>query len=84
LLIVGGDDEPTRSINEEAHQRLRCPRRLMVVARTRDSFEEPGALDDAAHLARDWFVRYLCADESRTELSDDPREHASNGAENAS
>jgi putative phosphoribosyl transferase len=28
-------------------------------------FEEPGALDEVAHLAREWFERYLTPAEAR-------------------
>jgi hypothetical protein len=46
-----------------------CPRPVMatgralrphgVTRRRRAIFEEPGALDEVAHLARDGFLRYL-------------------------
>jgi putative phosphoribosyl transferase len=46
-------------LNEQAAAQLRCEHRLMVVPRATHLFEEPGTLEAAAHLARDWFVAYL-------------------------
>jgi putative phosphoribosyl transferase len=59
LLIVGGNDEVVLQLNEEALQMLRCPRELVVVPGATHLFEEPGALEEVARLAREWFVRYL-------------------------
>jgi putative phosphoribosyl transferase len=59
LLIVGGEDDVVLELNEQAAERLRCENRLMVVPRATHLFEEPGTLEAAAHLARDWFVAYL-------------------------
>ena len=59
LLIVGGRDEVVLELNEAAAARLRCEHRLMVVAGATHLFEEPGTLETAAHLARDWFVVHL-------------------------
>jgi putative phosphoribosyl transferase len=59
LLIVGGQDHVVLVLNERASARLRCEHRLMIVPRATHLFEEPGTLDAAAHLARDWFVDHL-------------------------
>ncbi len=59
LLIVGGDDVPVIALNEEALARLRCEKRLEIVAGATHLFEEPGTLDEVARLARDWFVGHL-------------------------
>jgi len=59
LFIVGGNDEPVLSLNAAAYQRLRCPRELSVIPGATHLFEEPGALDDVARRAADWFRRYL-------------------------
>lgn len=61
LLIVGGDDEPVLSWNRDALERLACPKELVVVPGATHLFEEPGALEQVAELARDWFARYLTA-----------------------
>jgi putative phosphoribosyl transferase len=59
LLIVGGDDFPVIALNREAYDQLRCQRRLEIVPDATHLFEEPGALDQVAELAREWFTRYL-------------------------
>jgi dienelactone hydrolase len=59
LLIVGGRDEPVIAMNQEALAQLRCEKRLEIVPRASHLFEEPGALEAVAGLARDWFLRYL-------------------------
>jgi putative phosphoribosyl transferase len=38
---------------------LRCERQLVIVPGATHLFEEPGALDEVARLAREWFQRHL-------------------------
>jgi dienelactone hydrolase len=59
LLIVGGADEPVIEMNEGALERLSMEARLEIVPGATHLFEEPGALEEVARLAGDWFVRYL-------------------------
>lgn len=59
LLIVGGEDVPVISLNEEAYACLKCPKELAIVPGATHLFEEPGTLEKVAQLARDWFVRYF-------------------------
>jgi dienelactone hydrolase len=59
LLIVGGADVPVIGMNEDALAHLRCEKRLEIVPGATHLFEEPGALDAVAGLARDWFARHL-------------------------
>ena len=59
LLIVGGDDFEVLSLNREAARELRAEHRLEIVPGATHLFEEPGTLEQVAHLARDWFVRHL-------------------------
>jgi putative phosphoribosyl transferase len=59
LLIVGGDDDVVIALNEDALHSLRCEKRLQIVPGATHLFEEPGTLESAAELARDWFVAYL-------------------------
>ncbi|MEU9201626.1 phosphoribosyltransferase [Streptomyces sp. NPDC048332] len=61
LLIVGGDDTQVLELNRQAQGRLRCENRLDVVTGATHLFEEPGALDEVAELARDWFTGHLAA-----------------------
>ncbi len=59
LLIVGGNDGPVIEMNRAAFAQLRGEKELVIVPGATHLFEEPGALDEVARLARDWFVRYL-------------------------
>jgi putative phosphoribosyl transferase len=59
LLIVGGRDETVLALNREAQARLRCENRLAVVPGATHLFEEPGALEQVATLARQWFADHL-------------------------
>jgi putative phosphoribosyl transferase len=59
LLIVGSRDEVVVDLNERARRQLRCPNQLAVVPGATHLFEEPGALEQVAVLARGWFTRHL-------------------------
>jgi len=61
LLIVGGHDEVVLDLNQRAERRLGGPSQLAVVPGATHLFEEPGTLEAAADLARDWFTEYLNA-----------------------
>lgn len=61
LLIVGGRDDVVLELNRRALRQLRCPARLEVVPGATHLFEEPGALDTVADLARAWFLEHLGA-----------------------
>ncbi len=65
LLIVGGNDLQVIDLNRWAFAQLRCEKQLAIVPGATHLFEEPGALDEVARLAREWFVRYLSAKEER-------------------
>jgi len=58
LFIVGGDDATVLALNREAQARMQCETQLRVVLGATHLFEEPGALDRVAVLARDWFLRH--------------------------
>jgi putative phosphoribosyl transferase len=59
LLIVGGADTVVTQLNREARTQLRCPNELSIVPGATHLFEEPGALEQVAELAGDWFSRHL-------------------------
>jgi len=63
LLIVGGRDVPVIGMNQEALAQLRCEKRLEIIPGATHLFEEPGTLEQAALLARDWFNQYLAPSE---------------------
>ena len=66
LLIVGGRDTPVVKMNEEAMERMLHARvELVIVPGATHLFEERGALERVADLARDWFVRCLAPAEIR-------------------
>jgi len=59
LLIVGERDLEVLQLNRQALARLAAEKELAIVAGATHLFEEPGALEQAADLAKNWFVRYL-------------------------
>jgi putative phosphoribosyl transferase len=59
LLIVGGADTVVLDLNRAALEEIRAPKRLSVVPRATHLFEEPGALEQVARLAANWFVAHL-------------------------
>jgi putative phosphoribosyl transferase len=59
LLIVGGDDTGVLELNGEAFTRLGGLKELQVIPGATHLFEEPGALEQVARYAADWFVKYL-------------------------
>jgi putative phosphoribosyl transferase len=61
LLIVGGNDEPVLTMNQEALAHLQNGE-LRVVPGASHLFEEPGALAEVERLARDWFREHLGKD----------------------
>ncbi len=67
LLIVGQLDTQVIELNEQALARMsaRTPKEMVIVPGAAHLFEEPGALEYVAHLAKDWFGRYLQRDQKR-------------------
>jgi putative phosphoribosyl transferase len=59
LLIVGGADTPILPLNEDALRKLGSRGALSVVPYATHLFEEPGALERVAILAREWFDQHL-------------------------
>jgi putative phosphoribosyl transferase len=59
LLIVGGNDFSVIELNRAAFAQLHCEKQLMIIPGATHLFEEPGALDEVARLARAWFERHL-------------------------
>ena len=64
LLIVGGADDTVLALNKLAYAQLTGPRALEVIPQATHLFEEPGALEEVARLAADWFRRYLSPEKS--------------------
>ena len=60
LLIVGGNDPFVLGLNQEALPRIGAQEKeLQIVPGATHRFEEPGALEEVARLATDWFARHL-------------------------
>lgn len=59
LLIVGGDDDVVIDLNRQAYAQLRGIRELKIVPGASHLFEEPGTLEEVAHLASRWFTQHL-------------------------
>ena len=63
LLIVGGNDDIVIELNEMARNQMRCDVKLEIIPGATHLFEEPGALEKVAKLARDWFGAHLARNE---------------------
>ena len=63
LLIVGQLDETVIELNEQALGQMLpdTSKEMYIVPGATHLFEEPGALEFVARLAKDWFTRYLVA-----------------------
>lgn len=62
LLIVGGNDGPVIGMNQAALARLHVDAKLEIVPGAGHLFQEPGTLEQVAHLACRWFQHHLAAD----------------------
>jgi putative phosphoribosyl transferase len=70
LLIVGERDPTVLDLNRKAMEELGGEARLEIVPGASHLFEEPGALEQVARLARDWFVDHLQPASRRPERED--------------
>ena len=70
LLIVGGNDFQVIELNRAALAQLRCEKELVIVPGATHLFEEPGALDQVAQLARGWFQIHLVQEEASAARAD--------------
>lgn len=59
LLIVGGEDTAVLQLNRQALEKLDVEKRLAIVPKATHLFEEPGALEEVARLAAEWFKKHL-------------------------
>ena len=72
LLIVGGDDDVVLQLNRAAAAHLRNACRLEIVPGASHLFGEPGTLEAAARLARDWFIDNFAEESPIRERGDRP------------
>jgi putative phosphoribosyl transferase len=61
LLVVGGDDTAVIEMNQDAFATMRCPKELRLVPGATHLFEEPGALEQVAEMAAEWFEMHFKA-----------------------
>jgi putative phosphoribosyl transferase len=59
LLIVGGNDPLVIELNYDAAAEMKAEHRVEIVPDAGHLFEEPGALEIVAELAKEWFEDYL-------------------------
>jgi dienelactone hydrolase len=59
LLVVAERDLDLLEFNEEAFDMLACPKEFSTIPGATPGFEEPGALEQVARLASDWFLEHL-------------------------
>lgn len=62
LLIVGEKDDFVLEVNKEALKKIKYTKRISVVPDATHLFEEPGALEEVAKEATQWFSTYLGED----------------------
>ena len=59
LLLVGSLDAVVLAFNQRAYTRLPADKQLVIIPAATHLFEEPGALEEVACRAGQWFARYL-------------------------
>jgi putative phosphoribosyl transferase len=59
LLIVGSRDTVVLDLNRQARAQMTCETSIEIVPGATHLFEEPGALDQVATLARRWFLGHF-------------------------
>ncbi|HLC17893.1 MAG TPA: dienelactone hydrolase family protein [Thermodesulfobacteriota bacterium] len=59
LFIVGGDDDVVLALNRQSLDLMSTKKELKVIPGASHLFEEPGALEEVAALAANWFKKHL-------------------------
>lgn len=62
LLIVGGEDRQVLALNQKALEEILVAKELIIIPWATHLFEEPGALEEVATFAGQWFSCYLAAE----------------------
>lgn len=64
FLIIGGEDHVVIALNKKAYDLIKAKKQLKIIPGATHLFEEPGALEEVARLAAEWFKTYLIASHS--------------------
>lgn len=59
LLLVGENDLGVIELNQRALEGIRCEKKLSIIPGATHLFEEPGALDEVARRAAEWFTDHM-------------------------
>ena len=59
LMIVGSEDEIVLELNASSQKKMHSSTQLEIISQATHLFEESGALEQVALLARNWFIKYL-------------------------
>jgi dienelactone hydrolase len=59
LLLVGGNDYIVIQLNQQAYNVIKAEKELRIIPGASHLFEEPGALEEVARLAAEWFRQHL-------------------------
>ena len=59
LLIVGENDDFVIDVNQYALKKINCTKELSIIPKATHLFEEPGALEEVAKQAANWFLKFL-------------------------
>jgi alpha-beta hydrolase superfamily lysophospholipase len=59
LLLVGSADRVVVDLNQRAFEQLQCEKEMKLIEGATHLFEEPGALDQVAELAAQWFMDHM-------------------------
>lgn len=59
LFVVGGEDHVVIDLNRDAFDQLSCEKQMKIIPGATHLFEEPGALEDVAKLAANWFQNHF-------------------------
>lgn len=59
LLIVGSLDLGVVELNQQAYQKLKCIKRIVIIDGATHLFEEPGKLEEVANHASKWLKKQL-------------------------
>jgi putative phosphoribosyl transferase len=65
LLIVGGYDLPVIEMNRQAFRELKAEKKMVIIPDATHLFEEPGALEEVARSAVEWFSLHLGGEAGR-------------------